>query len=416
MKLTKLLIYFLLFLIPLGQFGKIPFGSENVNLYIFEILILVIFFVWLGFGFGVRKSFRPSILLGFILFFVAIAFISLLNGYRWLNLKEWVISGLYLLRFVIYSCLFVVIYDIIQESKRPHALVRNITNLLILSGVLLSLFGFIQLIIFPDFSQLDPSLGWDPHYNRLLSTFFDPNFLAAYLVLTLTLIVTLFLYSEYPMPKFLLTLNFLIVFIALVLTFSRSGYLMFAVTTAVIGVLKSRKLIILALLLSLTAYLLVPRVQTRIAGGVDPDDSARFRFESWKKTLVIIKEYPLTGVGFNAYRYAQSRYGFFSFEEPLGGHAGAGSDSSLLFVFATTGIFGLLSYLLLLLKISWESFKNLNAWSLAMLAGLLGLLVESNFINSLFYPWILLWFWIVTGVVFARKFNDQVIGGRKEEK
>lgn len=406
MKLAKLLLYFLILSIPLGQFGRIPAVPENVNLSISEILIAVIFFVWLGFGFGVRKRFRPSILLGFILFFVAIAFITLLNGYRWLNLKEWIISGLYLMRFVLYASLFVVVYDIIRENKRPYILVRNITNLLILSGVLLSLLGFLQLIIFPDFSQLDPSLGWDPHHNRLLSTFFDPNFLAAYLVLTLTLIITLFLYAAYPMPKFLLILNFLTVFVALVLTFSRSGYLMFAVTAAVIGVLKSRKLIVLALILSLTAYLLVPRVQTRIAGGVDPDDSARFRFESWKRTLVIIKDYPLTGVGFNAYRYAQARYGFFSFEEPLGGHSGAGSDSSLLFVFVTTGIFGLLSYLLLLLKISWESFKNLNAWSLAMLAGLLGLLVESNFINSLFYPWIMIWFWVVTGVIFARKFND----------
>jgi len=392
MKLVKLLLYFLLLTLPLGQLGRLPVAGGGVNLYLPDVLIPVIIFVWLGYALSIRKKLDLPPLSNFIFLFGFVALISLINGKRFIGMGEFTVSAMYLIRWALYAGIYFVVYDLIKENSN---LKSQISNLLIFSGVVLALAGFVQLAVLPDFTTLDPSLGWDPHKNRLASTFFDPNFSGAYLVLTLTLIFSELLYKGFRGLKGLvLSISGVVVFVALILTFSRSAWLVFAVCMGVLGVLKSKKLLILALIAFLSAYALVPRVQTRVAGGVDPDDSARARIVSWKDTFEIVKENPLMGVGFNTFRYAQGRYGLFDFRDPLGGRAGAGSDSSLLLVLATTGVVGLAAFLLLGFKALWPVWVGgLNPVSLAILAGFAGLLAGSNFINSLFYPWMMIWMW-----------------------
>jgi O-antigen ligase len=409
MKLTRFLLYALIISLPLGQLGKIPLGGNEVGLYLNDLLVGATFFAWLGFCLGIRKKVHLPPLTPFLLLFSLAALFSLVNGKRFIALEEFVVSSLYWLRWVLYSSLYFVVYDMTTPVRSSKS---KIQNLLILSGLVLALAGFVQLMVLPDFTKLDPSLGWDPHKNRLTSTFFDPNFAGAYLVLTLVLISSRLLYSDVKGLNGVKELILgAIVFAALILTFSRSAWLMFAISMGIMGVLRSRKLLLVALVAFFAAYLLVPRVQTRIAGGVDPDDSASARITSWRRTLKIVKDYPLVGVGFNSFRYAQARYGFFDFSEPLGGKAGSGSDSSLLLVLATTGVVGLVFFVLLFFKALWPLFVGF--WDkrsppeskmlyLVVLSGVGGLLAESNFINSLFYPWIMVWLWVVLALAGAQ--------------
>jgi hypothetical protein len=98
-------------------------------------------------------------------------------------------------------------------------------------------------------------------------------------------------------------------------------------------------------------------------------------------------------VGFNAYRYAQRDYGFLEEERWQLSHAGAGADSSLLFVLATTGILGLGAYLKIWLKVLEKSGSKKNRLLVLTVLGVL--LSHSLFLNSLFYPWIMAWLWLV---------------------
>lgn len=402
MKLAQLLLYLLLLLIPLGQLGRLPTGGHLVNLYANDLIIPLIIFVWLGYTLGIRKRLYLPPLTNFIFLFALAALFSLINGKRFIGLGEFVVSAMYWVRWVMYAGIYFVVWDLVKGIKGIKG-VKEITNLLILSGVVLALAGFVQLAILPDFTKLDPSLGWDPHKNRLTSTFLDPNFTGAYLVLTLILLLSRLLYKGSRGSTFPLGFSVVLVFVALILTFSRSAWLMFGVSTGVMGILKSKKLLIVAFLALLSAYLLVPRVQTRVAGGVDPDDSASARIVSWKDALGIVRDNPLIGVGFNSFRYAQARYDFFGYQDPLGGRAGAGSDSSLLLVLATTGAVGLVAFLLLGFKALWPVWQQRDSFfALTVLAGFAGLLAESNFINSLFYPWIVIWMWTMLALADAR--------------
>jgi len=110
--------------------------------------------------------------------------------------------------------------------------------------------------------------------------------------------------------------------------------------------------------------------------------------------------------------------------------AAGGFDSTLLTILATTGIVGFLVYLWLLWRTLKDSFKelwdknlprstqqnlvslsvqnkksppDLRGLGLGIFAGFLGLLVHSQFVNSLLYPHIMLFSFIVLGLFYAGK-------------
>ena len=53
---------------------------------------------------------------------------------------------------------------------------------MLISGSLIVLLGFIQLMFYPALRNLY-YLGWDEHLYRMFSTFLDPNFAGAFFVL-----------------------------------------------------------------------------------------------------------------------------------------------------------------------------------------------------------------------------------------
>jgi len=153
----------------------------------------------------------------------------------------------------------------------------------------------------------------------------------------------------------------------------------------------------------LLAVFAVPRVQTRISGITDPQDSASFRLISWQNAWEITKDNWVFGVGYNAFRYAQRDYGFLD-DANLASHSGAGSDSSLLLVWSTSGIIGLvflMSSMLVYLSVALKSHDTLS------LGIIISLALNSIFINSFFYPQILIVFILIVGVTL----NKMVVAG-----
>jgi len=381
--LKSLFITCFLFL-SLGQLSSLS-KSEGVNIYLFDIFIFL--FVVLGIVYFLvnKRIFIPKTLIVFFIFgFIGLTTL-VFNFYR-LGSLEFFVSLSYLIRFFIYLLFATLIFLSLKNNViRTDIVIKTI----LLSGVLICFFGFVQLIVLPDFEVLDPSLGWDPHKYRLASTLFDPNFVGAYINLCLILLM----YYKFDLKGNISKKMFLVIFIlylvSLLLTFSRSSWLMFSVIIFIYGVVKSPKLIILAGLLVFLAYFAVPRIQTRIAGSTDPADSAYFRFISWQNAIEIFKDNPISGVGFNSYRYAQLDYGFVTLDT-LGGHSGAGSDSSLLLVLATTGIIGFGTFLtgLLLPFVLFVKSKEFAFYTVTFL----GLMVHALFVNSLFFSQItVLW-------------------------
>lgn len=389
--LKLLLVVCLLSIIP-SQLVRIPIAAATIT--ISDIAVFTTAIISAFYFLSVKRSllFQPRIVIpAFIFSLVATA--STILAVNNFPTKEVLTGALFLVRFIAYFLISTTAANVIQKDK-----INSWLNLFLFVSVLYTIIGFAQFVIFPDLTFL-AQFGWDPHQRRLVSTFLDPNFSGGFLTIAFAIAAALFL--DKTRKIYLLTAA--IIFLGIVLTFSRSSYIALLVVLTTIGLLKSPKLFLGFLTLFITSAFFVPQIKARIIGAAEIDDTAQARIQSWSNAITIFSKNPTLGVGFNTYRYAQEKYGFFTDDNPQGGHSGAGSDSSILLVLATTGVLGIAVYTFFLLEIGHTFAKGAqtNAFHLGSLAAFLGLLVHSQFVNSLFFPQIMLVLWFLLGLASA---------------
>jgi O-antigen ligase len=273
-------------------------------------------------------------------------------------------------------------------------------------SLLLCLAGFAQLDIMPDFTAME-ALGWDPHQNRLLSTWFDPNFVGGFLAFVLPMIIGTAL--DRPKERVWLVPLAAVVTLALALTLSRSAYLAMLAGLFVFGLLRSVKLLAAGGILLVLMTAVLPPVQSRFFTLVDniesvfvdnytlPDASARLRFASWSEAWQLFQEDPILGQGYNRYKYAALELGTL---KDLNIHSASGSDSSLLNILATTGILGFLPFFTVYIFLAQQAWRQRkDGYSAGFFAALCGLFIHSIFVNSLLFPLFMAPFWISAGLL-----------------
>lgn len=372
--MNTFLISILAFAISAGQLIRIPFGRGGITL-----LDITVFLFCLAGLIKNRFHFKKiplSILSALI--FLGVAVISLVVTPLNLTTTEYLNSFSYAVRFSFYI-LFT--WLIILEGFGNFG--KNLTKAFLISGVAFAALGLLQFIFFPNLDFL-VSAGWDPHYFRTVSTFFDPNFAGAFLILTL---LSLMGYSAKQPKDFYII--FSLVYLALLTTFSRSSYLMFLVSGLTFSLLKKSKILFIVTILLFLGLMLGFKTYTQVVAeprNINRGQSASFRFNTWQQGLTLFQKSPILGVGFNAYRYGIRQYNLGG-NQFLTSHGSSSNDSSLLFVLSTTGIIGLAAYLFFLWSLIKEGLKQ----NLILSAGIAGLIIHSIFANSLFYPPILLW-------------------------
>lgn len=380
----KNIIYIILVALILGPFAVIPLGVPTVNIYILDLLIILLWLSWF-FRFRVfisiirRYRFTP-----FFIGFLFVSAFSLLISPIQMNPTEKIISFLYLIRFASYPIISVTVTNVLRiKGIRKEGIIKWLG----FSGITSAVFGWLQYLLYEDLRNLY-YLGWDPHLKRIFSFYFDPNYFG--IMVVLTLVVLFFHKVRGRLNTFLMVLKILMTFVTLAFTYSRSSFVSLVGSSVALSLLKRRYLISLFVIIVLmgTVFIL-PRPYGE---GVKLERmfSIHERIESYKLALGMFADHPILGVGFNAVRYAKRTYGI-SWEYLSLSHSGAGFDSSILFVAATTGIIGLAGYLLFL-------FHLYESGGLLLKVSLVAVLIHSLFLNSLFYPWVMVWIWILVGL------------------
>ncbi|MBM3855638.1 MAG: hypothetical protein FJ399_21215, partial [Verrucomicrobia bacterium] len=202
---------------------------------------------------------------------------------------------------------------------------------------------------------------------------------------------------------------------ALLLTLSRSSLLALGVGVLVLlwaGGVNRR----LAGLFLAGSVLLLPFITLllRFAEGFNKlglDASAAQRLIPWSRALILLRDHPWLGVGFNAVQQAQESYGW----RPIGG-ADVSLDGGLIFVAAMTGIIGVVLYTgLLASAISACRFvlrESHDARDRALASGTaaatVAVVVHSLFTNSLLLPFVMQPLWLLWGgvVVVGRQLRS----------
>ncbi|MFN2567930.1 MAG: O-antigen ligase family protein [Gemmatimonadaceae bacterium] len=197
----------------------------------------------------------------------------------------------------------------------------------------------------------------------------NPNDLAALTLLQLSMAVGL-LATERPRSwVWIAALAGVVLLPLLVLmTQSRGGVIALAVVTVLLLIARWRRprALLAAAALAVSVVLLAPTgVWTRMGGlfkakstaelrKVDPEGSAKSRFEIWNVAVKIIRDQPVIGVGAGAYGPAHAAY---SRDEEFDAAAKGTRDthSTVLNVLAETGVPGLMLFLALLLTTAWKT-------------------------------------------------------------
>lgn len=332
--------------------------------------------------------------------FPSVGLLSLILNSFHLQTNEFIASLLYLIRLIAYIG---IIFAVLQLDQR---LKKKIEQLVFLDGLAIVLIGYFQYFFYSDIRHLI-AIGWDEHMYRLFSAFYDPNFAGAILVLYLLFVAGLLyvsLTSKRRKESFFFSAVLLLTLGAIFLTFSRSALIMLVISSGTVLVLLNKKKLILGLFAILALYIIVisPRFyieNTNLFRTV----SSEARLESYANAFAIYQDNPLFGVGFNAYRYAQHDYGFRNETPKYPSNADSGVDNSFLLVLATTGIIGFGAYLLFWGTLIANAIAHIrqkqSIRAKIFIASVVGLFINAFFINSLFFPAILLWVLVMFGLI-----------------
>ena len=382
----NLLIWILALALAGGQIIRIPFAGGGIIL-LDMVAIIFCFFCIIKNKF---KLFKPPLFLKIAFLFVLICILSLMLTPLTLNQAEMISSLSYTVRLSIYFSLGYLLFSDSFLSLR-----KKIIPALLFAGISLAVLGLLQFILLPNLQPLT-IYGWDPHYFRTVSTFLDPNFLGAYLVLTSILLFAHLAHPKGVLNRHLVIAGIVLVYLALLTTFSRSSYLMFLVSGVTLSVLVKSKKIFLSVICLFLALMLGFYFYTQVVAeprNIDREKSASFRLNTWEQGWTIFQKSPILGVGFNAYRYAIREFNLAD-QQFLNSRGSSSNDASLLYIAATTGVIGITIYLLFILNLLKYSYP-LNPMLISAIAGLL---IHSIFANSLFYPPILAWILLTAAV------------------
>ncbi len=426
-----------------GQFLRFEIAGGAILF--LDIFLPILFFTWC-IKIVVQKKNIWTELKQFPLFFeglllLIIFCISLCIAGINITITEFLTSGFYLFRYTFLFLFSVIIYHEYSHNKKTKDKIFFIKILLFIA-LILSCIGFVQLYMYPDFRAMAEK-GWDPHIGRLLSTWFDPNFLGSFFSFILSLLAGIFgVYTKkYPILSFNFSQNksnfiqfynkkitgiFIFItftlLIALLLTYSRSALLAFIIPTFILGIIYFRGLLITLSLVIILLLPFSPRATERITDGINSavsltetdsmfvaDPTARLRVENWQEGLQLSKENFWTGIGFNTIRLHKTK----------NIHSSGGFDSSLLTTLVTSGIFGLIAFLFFYfrfaVKLLWKSreYKNstnsneyntiLYGVTVGFLASFLGFFAQSFFINSLYYSLFIIFIFGLGGVILSQK-------------
>lgn len=370
-----------------GQLASIPLaaGARISFLDICVVVLLVYGALCSG-----RKRLIPALWMPVMGFF-CVTLLSLFGTLT--NLPLYATGGglLYVLRWLVYAALYWVAVSKLFTPKIWR-------TALIVSGVVMAVLGLIQYMWYPDLRNL-AYLGWDPHYQRLFGTLLDPNFIGIILTATVLLLLG---WEEKGTHLWMKVSGLVITLGAILLTYSRSSLLALAAGLFVWGMLTGKKFVVAGMTIVVLAVLfLLPnngegRNLLRTA-------SSYARLGNAERAITLIREKPFLGHGFNILRFVSTERSWID-ESSAPSRSGGGLDTSILFVGATTGIIGMLMYGYLLvsfLRLGGQAYadKRLRLAGATYISIIAAIIVHSLFINSLFYPWVMVVVWVSTGAL-----------------
>jgi len=394
---TELALALLVLVVPLASF-RVNLGPVPIDAVTICTGIVIISYALNNFG---KKEKRASI--PFAWAFIAFLFIAVASAVVAPSTGG---SIAVIVRFIAY---FALVYAIGHTIKSRESLTW-ILVLMVSSGALTGLYGLYQYFYAPHTAKIGLYDLTGDVAARIGSTFENPNFYAEYLVLMVPLGLALVLGSRGGFRKASMGVATLFLFIGLILTYTRGSWMATGIGIVLMSLLTEAWLFWVWTALFAVALVVAPGVASRLASIADiTGGTAGFRMRLWQIASGIIREHPLIGIGIGNYYDAFTEY-IFRHPELNVGWVIYGAHNSYLTIWAETGIFGIASFIaIILISIKYGLYltraksqdKFLSWINSAIIAGVIGFSINSLTSNSFHHPQAAVFFWFLLGLQVA---------------
>lgn len=309
-------------------------------------------------------------------------------------------------------------FVITQLLKTPEG-AKRILNILVISGLLVSLYGIYQFIV-----AVEIPAHWVDEMEgnvrtRVFSIFTTPNMLAGYLSLIIPVSVGLLFGEKDRMRKLYYGGAIFCMGVALLFTLSRGGWIFCFLSMMVFVWLKNRKFFVPCLLIMAALFvftvIFVPSVANRILYLLSPEyiesSSKGGRILRAIQGFELFRENFWTGMGLGQFG------GSVALSHKLNNTFSM--DNYYLKTAVEMGIFGLIALIVLLYNtimwcsraISKISDAAQKDWARGITASLAGIVMYNLTENMLEIPLISSYFWMLAGVVMFLAYGRSHIEG-----
>lgn len=382
LSILSILFLVIIGLFPVGQFERILLPLSSA-VYVHE-LVMILFIGVVGIHSLQHKKNFFSYLRGRMFFPWSMVTAWILLSICLLSTSDPVramVGMMYLARLVLYLVFARAVQVLLRDKLLPKALFPWIP---LFWGCVIALVGWAQYLFIPDTRGL-ALLGWDNHYLRLISTFFDPGFTGILLACCALLFQLRLGKIGKSVQSKLYVVGYLVVTSALLLTYSRASFVAYGVGCLFLA-LRKRKVRHLVLLgVFAMSMLLLPRPKsegTRLERTASI--TARLQtFTTATNTPNVMRF--LVGNGWYAAKPITSRV---ENGVSIPSHASA-PENSYLFVYHALGIIGLA-------LVTWAvvgTLKSVKGTSFFVV--FFAISAHALFTNTFLYPFVLFFVGIV---------------------
>lgn len=245
--------------------------------------------------------------------------------------------------------------------------------------------------------------------GRVYSTLDNPNNYAEFLVMMTPLAAVFVMnYRGSAFMKFAFTAGMVFPFVALLMTYSRSGWISMVLSCLVFVYFANKRLIPALLLLFVAAIPFLPEsVMIRIASLFNSSDSSNlYRIYIWSGALGIASDFGLSGIGLGPESYAMI---YQDYAHPLAKIGAPHSHMVYLELVIELGVLGFVSFMWFMLRLWKDSARSLSASKsktfklvlCACIAGLIGISFTFCVEYVWYYPRTFFAYFILAGVASA---------------
>ncbi len=257
-----------------------------------------------------------------------------------------------------------------------------------------------------DASLTDLTLNEDMP-GRVFSTLANPNNFAEFLVLFMPFAFAFALNMKKKKQSGIYIAGMVLPLVAILLTYSRSGWIALAIAAIIFIAFYEKKYIPLFIVVAILAIPFIPQnILNRILtiGNLE-DSSSSYRVDIWTGCLKMLKEYWFTGVGLGTGGFAEIYPPFAVGESGVAPH----SHMHFMEMLCELGVLGFVSYICMTFTLIKRSFvatsrkvpEEIRNVAVASAASMTGIVMIGCFEYCWFYPRVMFAFFVCAGVAMA---------------